>query len=269
MSHFIFDGHAIGAAAQFHRLDDSHNLNHIIPALGASVLPATGGVSKSQVLDYSYDVDQPRKRTLLSVRRVDSIAAGRQIGERCETEIWTEIESIDVVEKLHMDLVKLHMLSTRETGESDPVVSTTGNRLDGVRLGNVEAQITLDEEPLAACGTKEQLAAFYRTQTAQYRCLNSWRFRTDPQANQIAAHGRHLTYSLVREIKLVGPEQDKQDIEVHGYTIHWKGFGKIILGEVVVKDQDRQLTMVRLAMGSDAGGDGSVGDGRTNGMVGT
>jgi hypothetical protein len=72
---------------------------------------------------------------------------------------------------------------------------------------------------------------------------------------------------VVRSIELVGPEAEKQGMTVHGYTITWKGFGKIIFGEVYVKGNDRQLTMVRLAMGSDAGGSGSAGSGQSNGTV--
>jgi hypothetical protein len=54
-------------------------------------------------------------------------------------------------------------------------------------------------------------------------------------------------------------------MSVDGHTIVWTGFGRIILGEVHVKGHERRLTMVRLAMGSDAGGTGAAGDGQSNG----
>ena len=75
--------------------------------------------------------------------------------------------------------------------------------------------------------------------------------------------------ALVREIKLEGPEVEKQSISVEGYTIRWKGFGRIFLGEVVLRGNSRQVTLVRLAMGSSAGGPGSMGCGKTNGQVGS
>ena len=64
---YIFSGHAIGASAQFDRLDETHNLNHVVPTQGATALPPTGGLSKSHVGNFSFDVDQPRPRTLLRV----------------------------------------------------------------------------------------------------------------------------------------------------------------------------------------------------------
>ena len=114
---YLYSGHTVGASAHFHRLDEVKNLNHVIPTLGASVLPVTGGLSKGHAAYYAYNVDHPRHRTLLSVSRVDSMAAGREFDDRYETEIEADIESIHVVEKLHIDAVKLHVLSTLTKGD--------------------------------------------------------------------------------------------------------------------------------------------------------
>jgi hypothetical protein len=266
---YLFSGHTVGASAQFHRLDDVENLNHRVPALGASVLPVTGGLATGHAADYSYVVDEPRHRTLLSVRRVDSSAEGREHRDRFETEVGSEVESIHVVEKLHVDFIKLHMVSTLKKGEAEPTVSTRGNEIEGMRLGRVKVKLVLDEEPLHASGSKAQLAAFYKKQTAAYRLAHAWRFRTEPETDELAsAYGLH-TYSLVREIKLEGPEEEKQSMAVQGYTIRWEGFGHIVLGEVVLKGNNRQVTLVRLAMGSSAGGPGSMGCGQTNGQLGS
>jgi hypothetical protein len=244
---FMFAGHAIGAAAQFHRLDETQNLNHMIPTLGASVLPVTGGRSESHVPPFRYDVELPRRRCLLAVDRIDTWAEGRDRGDRFETELSIDIAGLMVVEKLHIDSVRLHMLTSRQAG-GEPTVTTQGNRIEGMRLGNVEARVTMDDEPLAFTGNNQQLAGYF-----------SGRGEVCPQV------GEHLRCSIVREIQLIGSEADKQPMSVDGNTIVWKGFGRIILGEIHVKGHERRLTMVRLAMGSDAGGSGSAGDGQSNG----
>ena len=51
-------------------------------ALGPSVLPPTGGVSKSQVSDYHFEVSYPRRRSLLTVHRIETMAAGRMRGKQ-------------------------------------------------------------------------------------------------------------------------------------------------------------------------------------------
>src|SRR5580658_5559675 len=266
---YLYSGHTVGAAAHFHRLDDLENLNHAVPTLGHSVLPVTGGLSTGHASHYCFAVDEPRHRTLLSVRRIDSLASGKEFADRYETEIDAEIESIRVVDKLHIDAVKLHMLSTLQKGQTEPVVSTKGNRIEGMRLGRVAVTVTLDDEPLCACGSKNQLAEFYKRQSEDYRRDQSWRFQTSEGNGELADPCGHYVCSLVRDIQLDGPEDEMQAISVEGYTIRWKGFGRLILGEVVVKGTNRQLTLVRLAMGSDAGGTGSVGCGQSNGQVGS
>jgi hypothetical protein len=267
---YLYSGHTVGASAQFHRLDDVENLNHRIPALGASVLPVTGGLAIAHAADYSYVVEHPRHRTLLSVRRVDSSAEGRELADRFETEVGAEVESIRVVEKLHVDFVKFHMLSTlKKKKDAEPTVSTAGNEIEGMRLGRVKVKLVLDEEPLHFSGSKAQLAAFYTKQTADYRRDQAWRFGTPADADQLASPYGIYTYSLVREIHLEGPEREKQSMSVEGYAIRWEGFGRIVLGEVVVRGNTRQVTLVRLAMGSGAGGPGSMGCGQTNGQLGS
>jgi hypothetical protein len=266
---YLYSGHTVGASAQFHRLDNVENLNHRIPALGASVLPVTGGLATAHVTDYSYVVDHPRHRTLLSVRRVDSSAEGREYGDRFETEVGAEVESIRVVEKLHVDFIKFHMLSTLEKGKAEPTVSTRGNEIEGMRLGRVKVKLVLDEEPLGFSGSKEQLAAFYKDKKEDYRLEHSWRFGTPKDTDKLSAPCGMYTYSLVREIKLQGTEVEKHGITVEGYSIKWKGFGRIVLGEVVLRGNSRQVTLVRLAMGSSAGGPGSMGCGQTNGQLGS
>jgi hypothetical protein len=248
---YMFAGHAIGAAARFHRLDEAENLNHVIPTLGASVLPVTGGRSEARADSYRYDVDAPRRRRLFSVDKIETWVEGRGGEERLETELSVEVGGVDVVEKLHIDTVRLHLLSTRMPG-ADATVRTNGSRIEGMRLGNVEARVILDDEPLEHTGTADDFISWHNT-----------------RGRPLAQHGEYHCGTVVREIQLAGPELELKEMAVEGHTIRWKGFGRIILGEIHVKGHERRVTMVRLAMGSDAGGTATVSDGQSNGGLGT
>jgi hypothetical protein len=265
--YFRFSGHSLGVGARFHRLDEAVDLDHVIPTLGASVLAPTGGRATASAKDYAYVVDQPRKRTLLSVRKVETEAHGRDKGTQFETEVQSFVECLDVVEKLSIGLVRLHFLSTYdiqpETGVS--VVTTKGSAIEGIQMGNVKAVVTLDEEPLRFTGHADQLAAFYRNQTDAYKKQHGWRFKLDEGTDCDAGRCRPHKFTLVEKIELSGPERELQDISVDGHTIYWKGFGRIVLGEVEIQCKDRSVTLVRLAMGSDAGGSGTAGSGQSNG----
>ena len=266
--YYIFSGHAIGVAAQFHRLDDLDNLDHAVPALAASVLPPTGGLSHDERNNFCFAVDKPRKRTLVSVHNAKSTASGKTLPDRWETEVETNVEAVSIVEKLEIGSVRLHMLASRDKNSEEIKVSTNGSHIEGLQLRGVTAKVILDLDPIACCGTTDHLADYYRKQPVSWRNAHAKRFIADPATGEFhQKHGR-CTFSLVDHIELSGPQDSEHLVTVEGYTIHWKGFGRIILGEVHVKGNDRRVTMLRLAMGSDAGGDGSVGSGSSNGSTG-
>jgi hypothetical protein len=256
---FKFAGHAVGAAARFHRLDDT-SVNEVVPTQGAVVLASTGGKSEAQAVGFRYEVSYPRRRCLLALDRVHTWVEGRDPDGCFETEVDVEVGGFHVLDKLHIDSIQAHHLAVRKSAGDVAAVSTKGSHVKGLRMGNVIAHITFDDEPLTYTGSQEQLVEFYRTRGEQYRKHHGWRFQTTPDGKVLADDHGHYRFSLVSRIELSGPENEKQSIEVTGYTIYWKGFGRIILGEVHVKDQDRRVSLVRLAMGSDAGGSGIVGE---------
>src|SRR5690348_6964883 len=110
---YMFSGQAIGAAARFNRLDEKQNLNHVIPTQAASVVPETGGVSTHKVENYRFDVSDPRQRCLFSLKRAETKVEGRDPQGRFETELSVEVEQLEVVEKLHIDFLRLHLLAVR------------------------------------------------------------------------------------------------------------------------------------------------------------
>jgi hypothetical protein len=248
---FMFAGHATGVAARFHRLDDTENLNHVVPMQGSSVVPVSGGRSNHLVEGYRFDVDAPRRRCLIRVDRVETLAEGRDTNGSYETEVSATVTGLHIVEKLHCDLVRMHMVSTYKDGGA-PLVTTAGNRLDGLRLGDIGVKVTFDEAPLANAGNEDQFLA--------------WHGRRGKACGSFAGHRRS---TIVRDIELIGNGPERQNMTVDGNVIRWVGFGRIILGELHVKGNLRRLTLVRLEMGSDAGGDGSAGDGQSNGGAGT
>ena len=265
---YMFAGNGIGAATRFHRLDDVENLNHMIPAQGSAALAATGGRSEARVNSrYEFRVDHPRPRCLMAVERVNTWLEGRHADGRIETEVSVDVEGMEVLEKLRVDSIGLHMLASLTAPDAQAVVTTHGNRVVGLRMGKVEARITLDDEPLTYTGSQKQLEEFWSRQSDDYRRRNAWRFYTKDDGKELADDVGQYRFSLVSGIELSGPETELAPISVDGYSIRWKGFGRIILGEVHVKGQERRVSMVRLAMGSDGGGDGTGGGGGSNGSA--
>jgi hypothetical protein len=263
---FAFSGHAIGVAAHFHRIDDVHDLDHNIPALGSSAIPIVGGHSRHRVANFCYTASHPRHITLLSAQKVETHARGKCLpNKQFETEIGAVVHSVSFVEKLHVDLVEMHQSSTRGWDGPESSIKTSGSKIQGMRLGKVVVNVELDEEPFATCGTKKELNAFYAKQSDAYRSENCGRFHTPPGATSLTEVNGRYYGSVVKKISVAdGPAEEVKNIHIDCYSIKWDGFGTIFLGEVVVSADNRKITMIRLKMGSDAGGGGSSGDGQTN-----
>jgi hypothetical protein len=191
-----------------------------------------------------------------------------------QTDVETTVRHSTWVERVHFDLLRLKMQTTHNWGDPTPTILIKDLKIEGLHLGGVTAHVEYDDEPFATCGTKESLADFWASQSDAYRKENAHRFHADP-ANPAALlefRGRSYICSVVRRITLSGSAKELSQMRVDGYTITWEdpddprgGFGKIILGEVLVRDNDRRITLARLEMGSGAGGSGSSGEGQSNG----
>ena len=262
---YMFAGHVIGAAARFHRLDDA-SVNEVVPSVGTAALAGTGGRSENRLASpFRYDVTHPRPRCLLAVEQAHGQVEGRDPDGRFETELSVEVSGVHVLEKLHIDNVRLHMLAVRNRMDDIAVISTRGSVVEGLRMGNVTAKVTFDDEPLTFTGSQDQLANFWRGRSADYKKQNGWRFHRTPDGNELADDHGHHRFTLASRIELIGTPDPQQPITVTDNVIYWKGFGRIILGEVHVKGQERRVSLVRLAMGSDGGGTGTTGGAGSNG----
>jgi hypothetical protein len=248
---YLFSGTAIGVNARFADLDGAENL---IPALAASVVPTAGGLSKGYCSNYNYDVDRPSRRTLLSLKSGVSTAAGRKFEGRGETEVDVEVESTTILEKLYLPRMRLHFLFRVNPKHRAPAVTTSGNEIERFRAGNVNVAVQLDDELLTHCGSTGQLADFYRKSSSEYRRQNCWRFGVSPEESQLALRGVFLRCTLVQGIQLCGPETQMQEMAIDGNQVIWAGFGRIILGEVLVDSSGPYINMVRVEMDSDVQG---------------
>ncbi len=250
---YLYKGHAVGVAAQFDRLGPLTGLDHVVPAQASAVLPVTGGLSHTHASAYSYAVADPWKRTLVSVCHAESKAHGRAVPGGYRTDVYSRVEDVHFLEKMHIRRVELH-LASEKIGDEPTKITSTGNHIEGLMLGNVQVTVELDQGMMGHCASRKEVAAYCAKEGA-------------PEIRQCEAYD---VCTLVRKISYSGPPDEVAKVDKpEGNMIHWPGFGRIYLAEVLVGDRERRITMIRLAMGSDSGGSGSVGDGSTNGSVST
>jgi hypothetical protein len=258
---FAYSGGAVGAAGRITKLYDSTDLNILIPAQAVVGLPVTGGLSEASVENYSFTVSEPKPVQILSIGSLASRAYGRLEGSTMTTDVSVEVSQADVIEKLHVDTISMQITSQCDPGEKYPRV-TPNAVVAGLKLGSTEVRVTLDLSVFQNNTTKEALTSFFEKDPAYWRSA-PWRFNareTDPTVPQY--NGGTYICSVVSNIELASPSAD---IEVDGYNIYWKNFGRIVIGEILITDFQRRLTMLRLELGCDIGGGFSIPDGSGNG----
>jgi hypothetical protein len=71
--------------------------------------------------------------------------------------------------------------------------------------------------------------------------------------------------TIVKRIYWAKAGDEYPDNEIRGNMVILPDFGRAYFGELLISEDFRRLTMVRLAMGSDGGGDASGADVQDNG----
>src|SRR3982751_1401880 len=148
---FKFAAHAKGFTGHFHKVDDTDGLDYPVDSQTDSVLPETGDRCERGLpaMPFYYDVHVPSSRRLITINGLKTCAEGRDLGDRFETEVSVNITGLHVGERLRIDSVQLHMLSSHAMGDPtdppQPVLSSKGNFIKGMWLDKVEAEVTIDE----------------------------------------------------------------------------------------------------------------------------
>jgi hypothetical protein len=111
-----------------------------------------------------------------------------------------------------------------------------------LRLGKLDVTVELDLETFNKYPTLELLepALLQRNKSVTARVATSVLRNTEGGLFRNASG--YVVGSIVKNITGV----PKEWIEEDGYTINWPGFGKIILGEIIVGAYLRRVTLVRL-----------------------
>ena len=264
---FIYTGSAAGTNARFTRIDPDRNLNHVIPVQAASHLPVTGGFSESRTSNFSFSVEKPRPMKLFSVassftRAVSDVPTD---GKTHTTEATAVVECLTILDWLHVELVRASLKSVHGPKDSYATITPFDTDIKGLRLGDTLVTVEFDLTPFQQHGTKTSLAELYK-KDADFRKTNFKRFNAkDAEDDKLPESKGVCIGSLVKNITIQG--KVPSDVVVDGYTIKWPNVGRVILGEVLITDYYRRLTMLRVQLGSPVEGQSSSSDLVVNGVT--
>lgn len=253
---YIFSANAVGAAANIHRIDSTTGLNYMPLAAAHSSLPSTGGFAEASEGEYSYSVDAPRKLQILSVKKSESSTEGKPSGDGHVSYVHCRVQGYSLIEQVAADDIEARLDLEQLVDDPFPSIRPNGCRLVNLTIEGYGLNVELDESIFQDCPTKDSLRKRFESDPV-LRTKYAWRFSAEPGALTIPEYKGYFVCSLVRDLQWV--KEPHPDVTIDGYTLQWANFGKLYLGEVLIKEDSRYLSILRAKMGSPADGSGSGG----------
>ena len=231
---FLYRAHAVGLSASFQK-----PYVESLGSIASTALAITGGVASARETNYKY-------RDILSFSLAETHLIGHETTEQGvhNTLTTTTIEGLNVMNVLMADRIVLRMASRHFMDDAEAAHTFVGSHIENLRIGGHAVDINYDSSVLAEWDTFSKAKAGFQ--------------KRRPDRQDLASHT--LPMSIVTAVSA------PPGMVTEGNRIDFPEFGSIYLGEVFIKDGQRRITMMRLALGCPVRGDVTIADGDGNGQ---
>jgi len=228
-----------------------------IPTVASVELPLTGGLSTEKCTRFSLNASKVKfgpmaKGALAKLRQTQllSVAAGTAtckskhvpLSDPKGSSISVEVKGVKVDGGFSLKSAVLNLQSDHAPNDPFPRITFGATSIVGMMLGKLKVTVELD---LDAFNSHPTLDSFERALQNRDKKISAQVARSFLRNSDGSLHRNQSGYtfgSIVKSIKGVPPDW----IEENGYTIVWPGFGKVILGEILVGAFLRRVILVRL-----------------------
>jgi hypothetical protein len=227
--------------------------HHQIDIQAQSALPVIGGHGHSRVENFEF-------RDFITFKKGYShVSGGHQADDDSNNTLATAVlENLNMFDVLFVDRVVSRLYSKHPAGSEEGSITWIGSKFENFRIAGHAVEIELNI-PLI-----EDMITFAAAQKAFAKDSEFRKIAEDPlcsgkplKPNQV--NGVFLC-SIVKKIKT-----DYPGVKIDGHSLYVPGFGQVFLGELLIKNGEKTLTMLRFELGSTTGGSGTGGGTKTNG----
>jgi len=269
----------------------------VLPSTCSAVLSPSGGEGSETIRNYNY-------KGIISFDEASVYVGGSQRGRYRNTISTVSIRNLNILNMVHVELLVGRVTSEHlaaDTGRQseceEPQFTFEGSLLENVRIGGRPIGVKLDHSIFSRYATYSSFVdAFGKPASADDEMLgkertadasgtlaarNGKRFCWPPErcVNGAPARNDVIRCSLVDGIDVpdADPKEDLSDEEArrkadrispvrrNGYVVRIADFGTIAIGEVLLKQNQRTVNMLRFNLGSPNDGEFTAGSGTTNG----
>ncbi len=265
---YIHIAGGFAAGGTLTRIHPNTQINLQLPSVTPVDLPMVGGKSEasaSGVVVKGRDAGvasltpEQMERELFSVGSAHSLVQSDTMvdGGPAGSRTLVEVSKVVIASgELSIDSCRLAMRSVHDRQSKHPRISLEGTEIVGLRLGDHAVQLTLDLDPFNRYPTLADLEQAFQSDPDLRRELTP-RFVIDPKTGTFYRNeSGYVVGSMLKSVSGLPPDAALEN----GYTINWRSFGKIIIGEVFMGAYVRRATLVRIVHS-----DGDVGSGCSGG----
>ena len=217
----------------------------------------TGGLSTAKASRFSLDgskvplgpmakatLAKLRQTVLLSIVSATATCKSRHVAldQPKGSTVNVEVKGVRVEGGFSLKSAVLNLQSDHPRDQRFPAITFGDTSIAGLKLGKLNVTVEFDLDSFNSFPTLEAFepALLRGDKKISPRVAKSFLRNTDGSLHRNEAG--YTFGSIVKNITGVPREW----IEENGYTIDWPGFGKVILGEILVGAYVRRVTLVRL-----------------------
>ncbi len=273
---YVFHSHAAAFGGRIVRPKDI-----VLEAGGASALLVTGGrsVAKLERTEFDEFFTVESANTLAEGSFEDTKALIEVTHRRAQEQTLAavsraraEVNGLAVGRKPRLSIGRIRAeLTNRSAGHSGQPWFRIGKDtvIDGISIEGFRLVVELNIRPFTQCDTHAKILAAvddkkFLSQSGETLFMSK-RFggESTPAFRKLVRAGNTIYATIVKSIRWDGRPFPKS--EIHDNMVVLPEFGRVFFGELLIAEQSRRLTMVRMALGSDSGGSASAGDVESNG----
>jgi hypothetical protein len=262
---FFYYGHGVGLGGIITR-----PFQHLIDAKAAASLPITGGKSSASWGKHVVpDVKDPQSADLpkvVSIEETLTESHGTLDPDGVHrTRVTTTVHGLNVRDRVTADLVVGKLLTEHYPGEDEARISVAGSEIKGLKIDGVPVHVEFHHEVFEELNThmkfknKFDQDPNFRTQmrrqflwgesdTKEIPEFLEEQYRFTSTQKSLPMSKGLVPCSVVKSVK------GGKGFQAFNHVLVIPDFGKLFLGELLVLEQSRRLTMMRFALGSPVAG---------------
>jgi hypothetical protein len=212
-----------------------------------SSLPIIGGHGSSRVENFQF-------REFVSFKKgITHVTGALQPDDGSNnTLVMSTLEGLNIMDMVTADRIVARLYSKHPVDSEEGHFTMVGTKFENLRIAGCPVHVELHTELFESLPTFEAATNEYKKK-GQFRKIAEDPFKTGETLKEPGPNGAFLC-SLVKEM-----DTDCPGVKRVGHCFIVPGFGKVFLGEVVIRYGERIITMVRLKIGSSVDGGGSGG----------